>query len=406
MKQKTLFILLFSACAIATSMAQLTDGSVLIETLNERLAAVKKGQFTVDAKFKFADGDDTIAHKGVCYFFRESNPDAFAQFIIFMDERPVYAFDGTTFFQLAGRDKYWVTDVAEAGGVRQMLRGNIMKRNLVYQPIFQVGKPNFTLSYFDTVALSAVHQEDGLKVLRLTLRDTSVEEALGDVENNKIIATRHFDIALPDFYLVQRTSIVWLFDGWEYEKKVFSPITPLPAEAKFSDYFNPEALAQTYVFEQYDPSVRPKRDVELIKKGDKLPNVALPDLTGKTVSLDDQKKGLILLDFWYKGCFPCQLAMPKIERLHQKYAAKGLNVFGVNPFDKNNDQLKEWLLMRKVSYNTLFDPEKKLPTAVGILGYPLLIIADAKTKKVLHMQTGFSEEMGAELERVIMEKLR
>lgn len=405
MFKKTVFAFLFFSALALTCATQTTDANPLIEALNERLAAQKNGMFTLDARFKFADGEDTIAHQGTCYFFRESNPDSFAQFVVYMDDRPVYAFNGETFFQSAGQDKYWVTDVAAAGGVRRMLRGNVMKSNLVYHPLLRVDQPGFSAGSYDKVRISAV-QEGGLHLLRLTMRDTSVEEALGDVANNKIYFEVQYDIALPDYYLARRTESVWLFDGWQYDRKVFSPVTSLPAGAKFSDYFDPEKLAERYTFEQYDPNAPVKREKELIKIGDQLPDFTLTDLTGNTVALTDLSSGLILLDFWYKGCFPCQLAMPKIENLHQKYAAKGLQVFGVNPFDKNNEQIKDWLQARNVSYNTLFDPEKQLPKAVGIQGYPLLVIADAKTKAVLHVHTGFSEEMEAELEPVIVEKLR
>ncbi|MEZ4943354.1 MAG: TlpA disulfide reductase family protein [Saprospiraceae bacterium] len=405
MTMKTFWTFLFFSGITAACSAQTVDGTPLIHALNERMAAQKNGMFTIDARFKFADGEDTIAHQGTCYFFRESNPDSFAQFVVVSDDRPVLAFDGKTFFQSMGPEKYWVTDVAEAGGVRRMLRGNVMKSNLVYHPFFRVDQPNFGTSSFENVQLTAV-QENGLNMVRLIMRDTSIEEALGDVENNKIYFDVQYDIALPDYYFVRRTESVWLFDGWQYDRKLFSPIAPLPEGAKFSDYFDPEKLADRYTFEQYDPNAPVKREKELIKTGDQLPDFALTDLQGKTIALNELNDGLILLDFWYKGCFPCQLAMPKIENLHQKYAAKGLHVFGVNPFDKNNEQIKDWLKTRNVTYNTVFDPEKQLPSAVGIQGYPLLIIADVKTKAVLYVHTGFSEEMEAELEPVIVENLR
>lgn len=406
MSRNLFFLLAFSVCVPATTLfSQYTDGTAVIEALNKRLREVPRGMFTIDAKFKFADGEDTIAHRGTCYFFRESNPDSMAQFVVLMEEKPVLAFDGVTFYQTFGGDKMQVTPVKEAGGLKRMLGGNVMKSNLIYKPLLRIDQPNFRLESFDTVAISTVYVGDQ-PALRLTMRDTSIEEALGNVPNNKIISAYHWDIGLPGFYLARFTGEVWLFDGWQYEQQLFSAITPLPDGAKFSDYFDPEKLAGTYTFEQYDPNQAPKRERELIKKGEHLPDFTLNDLEGKPVSLSEQSEGLLLLDFWYKGCFPCQSAMPKIEALHQQYAAKGLKVFGVNPFDENSVSLREWLGMRKVTYNTLFDPEKKLPKAVGILGYPLLLVADARTKEVLYVQTGYSEELEAELEPVIVKYLK
>ena len=206
--------------------------------------------------------------------------------------------------------------------------------------------------------------------------------------------------------MTQFAGEVWLLDGWQYNQQIISPVTPLPAEARFADYFDPEKLAAVYTFGQYDPNKPVKREKELIKEGDKLPDFTLTDLEGNTFALKEQKRGLLLLDFWYKGCFPCQLAMPKIENLHQQYGSKGLKVLGVNSFDKNNAALKDWLQTRKVTYDTLFDPEKQLPKAVGIEGYPLLILADAKTKKVLFVETGFSENLESELAPVIDKHLK
>ncbi len=405
MKMKLFLLLLLTASISGRLPGQYSDATAIITALNNRIREVPKGMFTLESRFKFADGVDTITHRGVCYFFRESNPDSIAHFVVLTDGKPVYAFDGATFYQAIGSDKMWVTETSSVGGFKRLLGGDIRKRNLIYENLLRVDRPNFRSSGFDKVEIRALHQ-GGQSVLRLTSRDTSIETALGNVENNKIISTYYWDIALPDFYLTQFAGEVWLLDGWQYNQQTISPITPLPAEARLADYFDPEKLAASYTFEQYDPNKPVKRETELIKEGDKLPDFTLTDLEENTFALKEQKRGLLLLDFWYKGCFPCQLAMPKIESLHQKYAAKGLKVLGVNPFDKNNDAIKEWLQTRKVTYNTLFDPEKQLPTAVGIEGYPLLIVADAKTKKVLFVKTGYNEELESILEPVIIKHLK
>lgn len=405
MKSKLILLLLLTASISGRLTGQYSDGTAIITALNNRIREVPKGMFTLESRFKFADGEDTIKHRGECYFFRESNPDSIAHFVVLTEGKPVYAFDGATFYQAIGPDKMRVTGTSAAGGFKRLLGGDIRKRNLIYEPLLRVDRPNFRPGGFDTVEIRALTLND-LPVLRLTFRDTSIETALGNVENNKIISTYYWDIALPDFYLTQFAGEVWLLDGWQYNQQIISPITPLPAEARLADYFDPEKLAATYTFEQYEPNKPVKREKELIKEGDMLPDFTLTDLEGNKFALEEQKYGLLLLDFWYKGCFPCQLAMPKIENLHQKYGSKGLKVLGVNPFDKNNAALKDWLKTRKVTYNTLFDPEKQLPTAVGIEGYPLLIVADAKTKKVLFVETGYREELESILEPVINKYLK
>jgi len=197
--------------------AQISDASEIIHALNQRIAAVENGMFTIDARFKFADGEDTIAHSGVCYFFRKSNPDSLAHFVVVSKDGPVYAYDGATFYQRIGEDKFWVTPVKAAGGLLRLLRGSIQIRNLIYQPLLRVDRLNFAPDRFDSMEITA-HRLNDQSMLRLTERDTTIEEALGDVENNKIIGAYHWDIALPDYYLARVGSEVWLFDGWQYEE--------------------------------------------------------------------------------------------------------------------------------------------------------------------------------------------
>lgn len=406
MKKVTLFVVLFACKAILPAQSP-SDATPVIQALNERIAATTQGYFTIDARFKFADGEDTIAHKGVCYFFRKwKNADSLAQFVVVQNDKPAYAFDGENFYNvIESLKKIRVTNVNAVGGAQKVMRGNVMISNLIFKNLLYDGRPAFRVNYFDTIEISA-KRAGNLSVLRLTLRDTSIEPALGNVANNKIISTYHYDIGLPEFYLASMSGEVWLFDGWQYERKDFSPVVSLPATATLQDYFNPEKLSSEYTFEQYDPTAPVKRDVELIAVGATLPDFTLSNLSGESFLASAHNDGLLLLDFWYKGCFPCQLAMPAIEHLHRQYESKGLQVLGINPFDKNTEQLNDWLKSRNITYPTLLDPDKQLPKALGLTAYPLLLIADARTKKVIYVHEGYSESLEADLEPVIREHLK
>ena len=405
---KTILLFILPICCTATIYAQLpTDASAIIKALNARIAGIERGYFSIDARFKFADGEDTIAHSGTCYFFRDfKNADSLARFVVVQENKPVYAFDGENFYSfIESVKKVRVVNTITGGGANRAMQGNIQISNLIFKNFLYDGRPPLRPSSFDTAAITALREKE-VSFLRLTLRDTFIEHALGDVPNNKIISTHHYDIVLPDFYLSRMSGEVWLFDGWQYERKDFSAIVPLPSDARWSDYFDPKKLAAEYAFEQYDPKAPVKREIELIKTGDVLPDFMLSNLEGEQFSLSSQQDGLLLFDFWYKGCFPCQLAMPGLERLHRKYAAKGLRMFGVNPFDKNAEILRDWLKSRSITYPTLLDPEGKLAAKLGVSGYPLLLVADARSKKVIHVHPGFSETMEAELESLILEYLK
>lgn len=64
--------------------------------------------------------------------------------------------------------------------------------------------------------------------------------------------------------------------------------------------------------------------------GQRAPDFALPDFSGVPVSLSAFRGCPVVLDFWASWCKPCQLSVPKLEALRQKYQAFGLKVVAVS----------------------------------------------------------------------------
>ncbi len=64
--------------------------------------------------------------------------------------------------------------------------------------------------------------------------------------------------------------------------------------------------------------------------GQRAPDFALPDFSGVPVSLSAFRGCPVVLDFWASWCKPCQVSVPKLEALRQKYQAFGLKVVAVS----------------------------------------------------------------------------
>ncbi len=64
--------------------------------------------------------------------------------------------------------------------------------------------------------------------------------------------------------------------------------------------------------------------------GKRLENLALKDSKGQVWEYRKASQGkIVLLDFWGTHCFPCRQVMPTLERIHQQYATRGLDVIGI-----------------------------------------------------------------------------
>ena len=69
-------------------------------------------------------------------------------------------------------------------------------------------------------------------------------------------------------------------------------------------------------------------------EGRPAPAFTLKTLDGRAVSLDDFRGRVVLLDFWGTFCPPCVAALPQLQALHDRHAARGFAVVGVTVDDR------------------------------------------------------------------------
>lgn len=81
--------------------------------------------------------------------------------------------------------------------------------------------------------------------------------------------------------------------------------------------------------------VREIDELRPVGAGDLAPAFALPQLEaggelGAPVTLESLRGKVVLLDFWATWCGPCKRSMPMVERLHQRFAERGLVTVSIN----------------------------------------------------------------------------
>jgi thiol-disulfide isomerase/thioredoxin/outer membrane lipoprotein-sorting protein len=118
---------------------------------------------------------------------------------------------------------------------------------------------------------------------------------------------------------------------------------------------------------------------------------ALSDLKGVKRVLSSHKGSVVLLDFWATWCGPCRREMPIIAKLHERYAKKGLVVYGVNC---SESQAKAKAFIDKFGYTfpQLLDQDGDVQTRYQITAIPTVFIVDRKGNISAHMVGGRSEE--------------
>ncbi|WP_448520439.1 TlpA family protein disulfide reductase [Rhodoflexus sp.] len=195
------------------------------------------------------------------------------------------------------------------------------------------------------------------------------------------------------YKILQGPDTVWQYDRYLLTKYEWNT-------ALTDSLFSLQRLPKNLTIKEYTPYEAP----ELLKAGEPAPLWELPSLTDEVIRLEDLRGSLVLIDFYYKSCYPCLLALPELQALHEKYKDKGLKVIGVNPFDKKSDGIAEFLQKRNIAYTSVLDDGQKTATIYRVSGYPTLYLIDRKGD-IVFVQQGFGTATGKKLEEEILKHL-
>ena len=129
------------------------------------------------------------------------------------------------------------------------------------------------------------------------------------------------------------------------------------------------------------------------KPGDKAPEFAAKDLTGKEHKLSAYAgKNVIMLNFWGLRCGACLEEMPYLEEIQKKLGGNGLVTLGVDTDGVDAQTVVETLqeVGVAVSYPLLTDEEFLVTDAYTNFLVPLTIVID-KGGVVRYIHTGFEK---------------
>jgi len=105
------------------------------------------------------------------------------------------------------------------------------------------------------------------------------------------------------------------------------------------------------------------------------PEVTLRDLRDKPTSLSSLRGKVILLNFWYASCFPCQIEMPALERIYLAHQAQGFEVVGIDTVD-DAATISEYTSRLGITYPMLLDSGEHAWQAYQVRATPSSFLID------------------------------
>lgn len=154
----------------------------------------------------------------------------------------------------------------------------------------------------------------------------------------------------------------------EFRLKPVDPGAPIPPE-RFG--FKPAPHDERVT------ALRPPSPQEMQQKlvGRPAPEFSGKDFEGKTVSRDDLKGKVVVLDFWAVWCGPCLMALPGLQQLADKYAGKPVVILGVNTDPATaRPEVTAALKSRKITLRQIADDSNVIARAFRVSSFPTMAV--------------------------------
>jgi thiol-disulfide isomerase/thioredoxin len=93
----------------------------------------------------------------------------------------------------------------------------------------------------------------------------------------------------------------------------------------------------------------------------------------KTVSLDDFTGKVVVINVWGQWCAPCRTEITQLQKVYDATRTDGVAFLGIDVRDNNRDAASDFIVDRKVTFPSIYDPPMRTMIAFGGK-YPTTVI--------------------------------
>jgi len=131
---------------------------------------------------------------------------------------------------------------------------------------------------------------------------------------------------------------------------------------------------------------------QVVKVGDRAPNVTVTTDSGKQISLRDFGGKVLVVNFWASWCPPCIEETPSLNEFAKLMAGQGVVVLGIN-VDQNQKNYEGFAKHFQLAFPNVRDPEQAISYRFGTYQFPESYIID-RSGKVVRKFAGVPDRQG------------
>ncbi len=125
----------------------------------------------------------------------------------------------------------------------------------------------------------------------------------------------------------------------------------------------------------------------------------------KTLSLNDFENQVVVINVWGQWCGPCRSEMPELQKVYDATRGLGVAFLGIDVRDNNRDAAVDFVVDRKITFPSIYDPAMRTMIAFGGK-YPTTVIPSTIVLDRQHRVAAvFLRELLAEDLRPVVERL-
>jgi peroxiredoxin len=135
------------------------------------------------------------------------------------------------------------------------------------------------------------------------------------------------------------------------------------------------------------------------RRGQPAPNFKVISAAGQTISQENYRGHVLILDFFATWCQPCRQSIPHLVEMNRKYGKQGLQILGLSVDEDGERAVKTFTDEFRVNYPLAMAGDATTAD-FGIRSVPVMYLIDKKGT-VVEVYRGYTSEMARSVEQSI-----